>query len=58
MQAQIAATLRHLKEALTHLHDAALIIEGIDKATAQAIAELVKATRHQIKQIEFANDGR
>lgn len=45
MHAQIAATLRHLKQAFTHLHDARLIVEGVDKATAQVIGELLQATR-------------
>ncbi len=57
MHAQIAATLRHLKQALTHLHDAKLIIEAIDKAAANYIEQLVRATRDQIKHFEQLNDN-
>ncbi len=53
MHAQTAAALRHLKQAVTHLHDARLIIEGADKTTAQYIGELIHATREQIKRIEL-----
>jgi hypothetical protein len=58
MHAQIAATLRHLKEALIHLHDAKLIIEVIDKTAAHYIEQLLQATRDQIKRLEGVNDGR
>ena len=57
MQAQIAATLRHLKQSVTHLHDAKLIIEVIDKAAAQYIEQLVRATRDQIKRFEQLDDN-
>jgi hypothetical protein len=57
MHAQIAASLRHLKQAVTHLHDAKLIIETIDKTAAQYIEQLVRATRDQIKRFEQLNDG-
>jgi hypothetical protein len=53
MHAQIAATLRHLKQAFTHLHDARLIIENVDKATAQVIGDLAQATREQIRRLEL-----
>ena len=49
MHTQIAATLRHLKQAFIHLHDARLIIENVDKATAQVIGDL--ATREQIRRL-------
>lgn len=57
MHAQIAASLRHLKQALTHLHDARLIIEAIDKTAAHYIEQLVHATREQIKRLENLNDS-
>lgn len=53
MHAQIAATLWHLKQAITHLHDARLIIEGADKSAAQTIGELMHATREQIRRLEL-----
>ena len=57
MHAQIAASLRHLKQALTHLHDAKLIIEGVNKTAADFIERLVHATREQIRELEAAKDG-
>jgi hypothetical protein len=57
MHAQIAASLRHLKQALTHLHDARLIVETIDKAAADYIEQLVRATRDQIKRFEQLTDS-
>ncbi len=44
-------------EALTHLHDAKLIIGAIDKAAANYIDQLVRATRDQIKHFEQLNDN-
>ncbi len=57
MHAQIAASLRHLKQALTHLHDAKLIIEGVNKTAAEFIDRLVHGTREQIRELEAARDG-
>ena len=57
MHAQIAASLRHLKQALTHLHDAKLIIEGVNKTAAEFIERLVQGTREQIRELEVARDG-
>ena len=57
MHAQIAAALRHLKQAVTHLHDAKLIIEAIDKAAAHYIEQLMHATRDQIRRLEHVNDN-
>ncbi len=57
MHAQIAASLRHLKQAVTHLHDAMLIIQAIDKATAHYIEQLIGASRDQIKLLEQLLDG-
>jgi hypothetical protein len=56
MHAQIAATLRHLKQALTHLHDAKLIIETVNGAAAQFIGTLITATREQIRALELVNN--
>jgi hypothetical protein len=55
MHAQLAASLRHLKQALTHLDDAKLTIEAIDKTAAQYIEQLLVATREQIRRLELAN---
>ena len=52
MQAQITASLRHLKQAAHHLHDAKLIIEGVNKTAAQFIEDLLKGTREQIRDLE------
>jgi hypothetical protein len=52
MHAQIAASLRHLKQAVTHLHDARLIIEVIDQTAAQYIEQLARAIRDQVKRFE------
>ena len=56
MHAQIAASLRHLKQALTHLHDAKLIIEGVNKTAAEFIDRLVQGTREQIRELEAAKE--
>jgi hypothetical protein len=58
MHAQIAASLRHLKQAVTHLHDARLIIEGVNKTAAQFIERLIQGTREQVKELELTiNDS-
>jgi hypothetical protein len=57
MHAQIAAALRHLKQAVTHLHDAKLIVEAIDKAAAHYIEQLIQAAREQIRRLEHVNDN-
>jgi hypothetical protein len=41
---------------VTHLHDAKLLIEGVDKNVAHYIGELVHATREQIRRLELTND--
>ena len=56
MHAQIVATLRHLKQALIHLHDAKLIIEGVNKTAADFIERLVHGTREQIRELEATRD--
>ena len=43
MQAQIAASLRHLKEAAAHLSDAALAIGDADKTASANIDHLLQA---------------
>lgn len=57
MHTQIAASLRHLKQAIIHLHDAKLIIETVDKAAAEYIELLVRATRDQTKRLEQVCDS-
>ncbi len=52
MQAQITASIRHLKQAAHHLLDAKLIIEGVNKTAAQFIEGLLKGTREQIRDLE------
>jgi hypothetical protein len=54
MYAQIAASLRHLKQAVIHLHDAKLIIAGVSKSAAEFIDTIIKATRAQVKELEAA----
>jgi hypothetical protein len=49
--------LRHLKQAVTHLHDAKLIIEVIDKAAASYIEQLLRPTRDLVKHLEEFNEG-
>ena len=45
MQAQIAASLRHLKEAVAHLSDAALAIGDADKTASANIDHLASRAR-------------
>ncbi len=52
MQAQITASIRHLKQAAHHLHDAKLIIECVNKTAAQFIEGLLHGTREQIRELE------
>ena len=58
MHVQIAASLRHLKQAAHHLNDAKLVIEGVNKTAAQFIEGLLQSTREQIRELEvlIAND--
>ena len=51
-----AASLRHLKQAVTHLHDAKLIIESVNKSAAQFIERLIHGTREQIKELDAINN--
>lgn len=55
MQAQIAASLRHLKEAAAHLSDAALAIGDADKMAAANINHLLLALLAQIRHLEQLN---
>jgi hypothetical protein len=57
MHSQLAATIRHLKQAVTHLHDAKLIIETVNKTAAEFIERLVQATRQQVRELELINNG-
>jgi len=52
MDAQIDASLLHLRQAVSHLHNARLVIEAIDKTAAHCIDQLIKATRDQIQRLE------
>ena len=52
MYAQIAASLRHLKQAVIHLHDAKLIIAGLSQSAAEFIDTIIRATRAQVKELE------
>jgi hypothetical protein len=58
MHAQIAASLRHLKQAVTHLHDARLIIDGVNKNAAHFIERLIQGTREQVKELELLVNDR
>ena len=55
MQAQIAASLRHLKEAAAHLSDAALAISDTDKMAAANIDHLLQAALAEIRRLEQLN---
>ena len=55
MQAQIAASLRHLKEAVAHLSDAALAIGDADKMAAANIDHLLQAALTEIRRLELLN---
>ena len=48
MQAQIAASLRHLKEAAAHLSEAAQAIADADKVEAANIEQLLQLVRAEI----------
>jgi HEPN domain-containing protein len=52
MYSQIHSTLLHLRQAVSHLHNAKLIIEAIDKAASHSIEQLIRAARDQIKHLE------
>lgn len=52
MQAQIAASLRHLKEAAAHLSDAALVIGDADKLASANIDHLLQAALAEIRRLE------
>jgi len=55
MQAQIAASLRHLKEAAAHLSDAVLAIGDADKTSAANIDHLLQAAFAEIRRLELLN---
>ena len=55
MQAQIAASLRHLKEAAAHLSEAALAIGEADKLAAANIDHLLQAALAEIRRLEELN---
>ena len=48
MQAQIADSLRHLKEAAAHLSEAAQAIAGTDETAAANIERLLQLVRAEI----------
>jgi hypothetical protein len=49
MQAQLAA------RGVTRLHDARLLIEGIDKIVAANIELILRSTRDEVRKLEQAN---
>jgi hypothetical protein len=55
MQAQIAASLRHLKEAAAHLSETALAIGDADKLASANIDRLLQAALAEIKRLEQLN---
>ena len=52
MQAQIAASLRHLKEAAAHLSEAAGAIGEADQVAAANIDHILRATLTEIRHLE------
>ena len=52
MQAQIAASLRHLKEAAAHLSEAAHAIDEADQITAANIEHILQAALAEIRRLE------
>lgn len=58
MHAQLAASIRHLKQAATHLHDAKLIIGTVNTRAAEFIERLLQATREQVRELELLHDKR
>jgi hypothetical protein len=52
MQAQIAASLRHLKESAAHLSDAALAIGDADELASANIEHLLHAVLAEIRRLE------
>jgi len=57
MQAQIAASLRHLKEAVAHLSDAVLAIGDTDKTASANIDHLLQGAVAEIRRLELLNFG-
>ncbi len=55
MQAQIASSLRHLKEAAAHLSDAALAIGDADKTAAANIDHMLQVALAEIRRLELSN---
>lgn len=52
MQAQIAASLRHLKEAAAHLSEAALALGDADQTAAANIDRLLQSLSAKIRRLE------
>ena len=52
MQAQIAASLRHLKEAAAHLSEAAQALAQTDEAAAANIEQGLQLVRAEIFRLE------
>jgi len=53
MQAQIAASLRNLKQAAAHLSDAGLALAGADQKTSARIDDLLRGVRAEIGRLEL-----
>ena len=52
MNPEIAASLRHLKEAAAHLSAAAQVLAGADSAAAANIEQLLKLVSTEIFRLE------
>ena len=52
MQAQIAASLRHLKEAAAHLFESTRAIDGADQIAAANIEHILQAALAEIRRLE------
>ena len=53
MKAQIAASLRYLKQAAAHLSDAGLVLAGPDKTVSAGIDDLLRGVRAEIRRLEL-----
>ena len=52
MQAQVAASLRHLKEAAAHLSQAAVAIGEADELAAANIEQILRVALAEIRRLE------
>jgi hypothetical protein len=52
MQAQVAASLRHLKEAAAHLSEAAVAIGKTDQIAAANVEHILRSTLAEIRHLE------